>query len=481
MGADRSRVRSTPVPGVLRSAAKWEWYRVMPSVTARGQRTGVSRSMIVVLVFVVLLVVPVAAPPGAAGASLKDQIAAQKERQQDLAKSISKSQKIVESLQRDESRTRTDLAQTQEDLKDIRADQKTIAARIDKVAARLERIKARHAVLVEEQRQTDFTLGLLEQELVAGEDDLKARRESLGQRLVEASRTDSTTLLTQVFTADSFSDVLTDTSAFLAYGEQDAQLAEQIIDDQRALDNLRLLTTSTRLHTDQLRRDTLETQNQVKELNKQLRDAKRQLARLKSKTEKIKDRQEAQVRLIVKNKKQAVAIVKKQQAARNTLMRSIAAKTRSLQAKAARQFGIRGGSGSGRFAWPTSGSISQPYGCTGYYYNPPRGSCTHFHDGIDIANRAGTPILAADNGVVAFIGWNPYEATPAFLVVIAHGGGLSTLYAHMQPTYPVRVGQVVRRGQRVGSMGNTGGSFGSHLHFEVWRGDWSPINPYAYL
>ncbi len=453
----------------------------MPSVKARGQHAGVPRSLIAVLVFVVLLAVPVTAPPPVEGASLKDQIAAQRERGQDLTQSIAKSQQLVESLKKDESRTRADLAQTRQDLGNIRADQVSIEKRIDAVIARLQRIRVRHAQLVEAQRQTDFTLGLLEQELSAGEVDLKSRRESLGRRLAEAYRTEETSLLDQVFTADSFSDVLTDTSAYLAYGDRDAQLAREIVEDQQALDNLRLLTTSTRLHTDQLRRDTLDTQSQVKTLESELREAKRRLAALKRRTEKARERQEAQIQFIVKNKAQAQQIVAKQQAARNALMRSIRSKVSALQAQATRQFGIRGGSGSGRFAWPTTGNVTQGYGCTGSGYEPPRGSCSGFHDGIDIANGAGTSIRAAGDGIVAFIGWNPYEYQPAFIVVIAHGGGLSTLYAHMQPTYPVRVGQSVRRGQRIGSMGNTGRSFGNHLHFEVWSGDWSPVNPYAYL
>lgn len=437
--------------------------------------------MIAVLVFAVLLVVPVIMPVSVEAASLKDQIAAQKERQQSLTKSINKSQRLVESLRRDEARTRSDLAQTKTDLKDIRADQVAVKARIKKVSDRLDRIEARHAELVEEQRQTDFTLGLLQQELVAGEADLKSRRESLSQRLVDAYRTDSTTLLDQIFTAESFSDVLTETSAQLSFGDRDAQLAAEIIEDQQALDNLRLLTTSTRLHTDQLRRDTLETQAQVLALRKELERAKRRLQVLEKRTQRAQERQEAQIRALFKSKKAAMAAVRRQQGIRNSIINSIRAKTAALQARATRQFGVRGGSGSGRFAWPTSGSISQPYGCTGYAYNPPRPGCAHFHDGIDISNRSGTPIRAAASGVVAYAGWNQWELNPAYIVIIAHGGGLSTLYAHMQPTGAARVGKSVRRGTKIGSMGATGNATGPHLHFEVWSGDWSPINPYAYL
>ena len=269
--------------------------------------------------FALLLVLPVMAPPPVAAASLKDQIAAAKDRQAELADSIAKSQRLVEELKREEAATRDALAATKEDLTDIRADQDAVRERIEQVTERLERIEERHAELVDEQRQTDFTLGLLEQELANGEDDLKARRQSLGRRLAEAHRAENTTLLEQVFTAESFSDVLTDTSAYLSYGDQDAQLAQKITQDQQALDNLRLLTTSTRLQTDQLRRATLETQAQVVELRENLRQAKARLARLEKQTEKARERQAAQILALAATKKEAQQRVREQIAARSQL------------------------------------------------------------------------------------------------------------------------------------------------------------------
>ena len=155
----------------------------------------------------------------------------------------------------------------------------------------------------------------------------------------------------------------------------------------------------------------------------------------------------------------------------------------SAQRRATAQFGgVAPGMGNGVLDWPTTGMISQEYGCTGYWTNPPRGDCPHFHDGIDIAGNPGTPIRAAAAGVVAFVGWNPWESVPAFIVVIAHGGGLSTLYAHLQGDYVVSQGQSVQRGQLIGYMGSTGFALGTHLHFEVWQGgDWNPVNPRLFL
>jgi murein DD-endopeptidase MepM/ murein hydrolase activator NlpD len=456
---------------------------MVPSVSAREHWAGVSRTLLTMLVLAVLLVLPVTAPPAVLGASLKDQIAAARDRQAELTDSIAKSQKLVEELKADEAATRDELAATKTELTNIHADQEAVKERIEQVTARLKRIEEHHAALVEEQRQTDYTLGLLEQELASGEQDLKARRQALGMRLAEAARTENTSLLQQVFTADSFSDALTDTSAYLSYGDQDAQLASQITEDQQALDSLRLLTTSTRLQTDQLRRATLETQAQVQELKQTLNEAKQRLHKLEKQTQAARERQEAYMRSLAATKKEAQQRVREQIAARAELISKIG-NMQAAQRQASATFGggIRGGSGHGQFIWPASGYISQPYGCTGYWVNPPRGSCAHFHDGIDIAGRTGSRILAAASGVVAFIGFNPWESVPAFIVVIAHGGGLSTCYAHMLPRYPVHVGQAVRQGQTIGYMGSTGGAFGTHLHFEVWLGgDWQPVSPYSYL
>jgi murein DD-endopeptidase MepM/ murein hydrolase activator NlpD len=440
-------------------------------------------AVLVLVVLVMLAALPLTAPPSVAGASLKDQIAAAKERQEALTASIARSQRLVDELKRDEAATRDALAATREELTDIRADQEAVRERIELVVERLDRIEVRHGQLVEEQRQTDYTLGLLEQELANGEADLTLRRQALGRRLAEAHRAESTTLLEQVFTAESFSDVLTDTSAYLAYGDQDAQLARQITQDQQALDSLRLLTTSTRLRTDQLRRETLDTQAKVEELRENLREAKARLAVLERRTQAARERQAAQVIAIARTKQEAQRRVQEQIAARAQLKSRINGLVASAQRRASAQFGgVAPGQGNGVFDWPTAGVISQDFGCTGYWVNPPRGTCPHHHDGIDIANNTGTPVRACGSGVVAFVGYNPWESVPAFIVVIAHGGGISSLYAHLQPGYVVSQGQVVSKGQVIGSMGNTGSTFGTHLHWEVWQGgDWLPVNPRLFL
>lgn len=108
----------------------------------------------------------------------------------------------------------------------------------------------------------------------------------------------------------------------------------------------------------------------------------------------------------------------------------------------------------GSFVWPASGYISQGY--------------RFYHQAIDIANRAGGPIIAADGGRVVVAGWAGNEGY-GNRVVLDHGNGYRTLYAHMS-SVSVVLGQSVNRGDVVGQMGCTGRCTGTHLHFEIRAG-----------
>ena len=118
----------------------------------------------------------------------------------------------------------------------------------------------------------------------------------------------------------------------------------------------------------------------------------------------------------------------------------------------------------GIFVWPTSGRITQRY----HWY----------HRAIDIANRAAPSILAADSGRIIVAGW-PGGWGYGNRIIIDHGNGFRTLYAHLSRIY-VKVGQTVKRGDLIGQMGSTGRSTGTHLHFEI-RKNGRKMNPLNYL
>lgn len=131
-----------------------------------------------------------------------------------------------------------------------------------------------------------------------------------------------------------------------------------------------------------------------------------------------------------------------------------------------------------RFIWPEpQAQISQPFGPSTYWFEPPYGSYPHFHTGIDLVEPFGSPVYAADDGIVALVGSS--SSGYGNYVVIAHSGGFATLYGHLS-TSLVKVGQSVTQGQVVGLEGATGNSTGPHLHFEL-RINQKPVNPTPYL
>jgi murein DD-endopeptidase MepM/ murein hydrolase activator NlpD len=139
------------------------------------------------------------------------------------------------------------------------------------------------------------------------------------------------------------------------------------------------------------------------------------------------------------------------------------------------------GGGTGQFVWPeASHYITQGFGCSDLLGEPYAPQCPsrHFHMGLDIGGPYGAPIYAADAGVASNYcgGWGGGYGS---YVIVVHGSGYSTLYAHMS-SCAAQNGQVVRRGQVIGYEGSTGYSTGAHLHFEV-RYNNAPQNPCAYL
>ncbi len=122
--------------------------------------------------------------------------------------------------------------------------------------------------------------------------------------------------------------------------------------------------------------------------------------------------------------------------------------------------------------WPANGWISSPFGVR----RDPFTGRRRFHEGIDITNRIGAPVIAPADGIVTFAKRNGGYGK---VIYISHGFGISTRYGHLNKIY-VKVGQHVQRGDLIGLIGNTGRSTGPHLHYEV-RINNKPVNPINFI
>jgi murein DD-endopeptidase MepM/ murein hydrolase activator NlpD len=147
------------------------------------------------------------------------------------------------------------------------------------------------------------------------------------------------------------------------------------------------------------------------------------------------------------------------------LDRALKERSKQIEAQLA---AMRGGNAPGKIGWPTGGVVTS-------YFGPRWG---RMHEGVDISGSTGQQVYAAEAGQVVQVNAG-YGGGYGNYIVIYHGGGLSTLYAHLSGIV-VGNGQVVSRGQLIGYVGSTGYSFGPHLHFEV-RVNGTPKNPLGYI
>jgi murein DD-endopeptidase MepM/ murein hydrolase activator NlpD len=121
---------------------------------------------------------------------------------------------------------------------------------------------------------------------------------------------------------------------------------------------------------------------------------------------------------------------------------------------------------------PTNGWYTSGFGVR----NSPFTGKPTMHEGLDLANHVGSPIVSPATGIITYAGARPGYGS---LITIDHGYGLQTQFGHVSKIY-VRVGEKVKRGHKIGAVGNVGRSTGPHVHYEV-RVNGIPVNPYFYI
>jgi murein DD-endopeptidase MepM/ murein hydrolase activator NlpD len=171
-------------------------------------------------------------------------------------------------------------------------------------------------------------------------------------------------------------------------------------------------------------------------------------------------------------RRHALAAAERERAADQARYRALVAESARLAEIVRRASTGTGRVGRGGLLWPTPGPVTSPFG----WRMHPIYHVMRFHPGIDIGAPTGQPIVAALAGVVVSAG---PMGTYGNIVVIDHGNGFATAYAH-QSRILVRAGQHVARGERIGLVGSTGASTGPHLHFET-RVNGTPVNPLNYF
>jgi len=447
-----------------------------PATTRRrlGRRLG---TFLLVLPLVVgMFGAPVS--PGAPTTVRGDELSDAKARQDQVKKDMAAQKEMVAKLTALQGDLAQEIKNTAGVLRGINADLAAVKVKITTMQTKIAVIKADYEALVDKLGTLDAELAVIEAQEVAKKADLAVRKKMLADRLRSAYDSDRTSLLETFLSGSTFTDLLAEMSYYIDVGEQDKALAGEIAQDQETLAALHQATEDRRGQTNELRQATAAQKRALDASLRELNKTKVALKQLEKRTATALAAQKRTYAAIARNKEAAKRALVKAAAAQKKLQAQIAALIRKQM-----QGGNIPSAYNGTLSWPMSGDITQNFGCTGFAWEPPLGSCDHFHRGIDIVAANGTPVKASGAGTVVYIGWNYADgADPAWIVVIAHSDSLQTWYAHMQPRYPggIHAGSTVSRGQVIGYEGNTGHSTGAHLHWAVmFHGDFA--NPRLFL
>ncbi|HXM54263.1 MAG TPA: peptidoglycan DD-metalloendopeptidase family protein [Candidatus Dormibacteraeota bacterium] len=358
----------------------------------------------------------------------------------------------------DAKQSQADAGRRLQDIQGSLADAQNKAAQ---TLAYLNDLKARIAAQQAEIAQTVARLGdterriqLTEADISRREAQLEVRRGLLSQRVRALDKHGSVDYMELLVTSHSFSELV----------DRITIMQGIVQSDQRLVDTLRRERDQIR----QLRQELQKAHDQQAALLAQQRDREAQVERTTA------DQQQA-----LDYYHQLEAQLVSQRAELEAEKARIDSMVAGLQAKFDAQARSVGG-GTGRFGWPERGPITQRFGCTDFLLEPYDPTCPthHTHTGLDIGAVFGTPVGAADAGVVSLVntGWGGGYGN---YVMITHGNGYMTLYAHLS-SISVSVNQTVQRGQMIGEEGSTGFSTGPHLHFEI-RFNGAYQDPLAYL
>jgi murein DD-endopeptidase MepM/ murein hydrolase activator NlpD len=428
----------------------------------RAPRARRSR-LLAFLLAVPFLVGALGAPAVNPGPVMGDELSRAQQQQKELARKIAQQKSLIARLNTSQASLAGQISQTRNELEGITEDLTATRRKVAKMVKTIDRVKADYQVLVNQLADLDHQLANIVAQEQAKKRELGERKAELAERIRSAYEAERTSMLETFLSGASFTDMLAEMSTQLDAAEQDRALAEQIVADRATLVELHRTVEDTRAQTNVIRQETA--------VQKQKLDQK--LAELKKAQARLKKLERAAKAALAEQKRQYRRLAADEAKLKRTMAATARAKKKlekRIDNLVARQYNLGNipSKFNGTLRWPMPGSISGPFGCSSYPLYPPGNGCAHFHNGIDIVAPYGTPVRAAGAGRVVYIGWNYADgADPAWIVIIAHSSNLTTWYAHLQPRYPVRSGQVVKKGQVIGYEGNTGRSTGAHLHWMV--------------
>jgi murein DD-endopeptidase MepM/ murein hydrolase activator NlpD len=293
--------------------------------------------------------------------------------------------------------------------------------------------------------KTNIDLAIKENDLAEINKELDSKEAILNNRIAAIYKNRGSSFFEILFKSKSFIEFLSKLKLMNLLAAQDAKIIEDIKEKKNA---------------------TLSIKQSIMELKKKQDEQKSSLEKLVTQAEQKK----AEVANILDQKKDLLSSARADKNALLAMQAQQIAKEQEIQRILE---SLRYGSApNGKLMWPVAGRLTSGFGMRRH----PIFGGMRMHTGIDLSAPNGTPVFAADGGQVLQAG---YDSGYGNSILIYHGGGFATFYAHLSG-FAVSQGQMVKRGQLIGYVGTTGWTTGPHLHFEV-RINGAPQNPLGYL
>ena len=358
----------------------------------------------------------------------------------------------AQSLEEELEQIQKDREATQEKIKDVKKQEQEYINQVNEVETQLtdalSELNALNQRLADAKSEVDkatIELVLKEEELKKIEDELEGKVKILNDRVTAIYKNGGSNIMEILLKAQDFLDFISKLKLMNLFAEQDT---ENIL----SIKGKRDATIGIKKSIIDLREEQKEYKSKVEKLVAQAEEKASEINGIYDEKQDLLHKATANKNALIQMDKQ--------------LEIQEAEVTRILESYK------YGSAPSGKFAWPVAGRVTSGFGTR---YHPILGY-NRFHSGIDIAASYGTLVKAADGGQVVQAA---YSSGYGYYIILYHGGGFATYYAHLS-SFNVSAGQMVQRGQVIGLVGSTGLATGPHLHFEV-RINGTPQNPYAYL
>lgn len=401
-------------------------------------------------------------------------------------------------------------AQIEQQLGDLKSKQSGILAKQEELKGQIAELESESAAYTEQKKALDEKIELRLQEIANIDEQLNTYIQLIEEKEVELAEAieeqeyqleryktrvrameedGNLSYFSVLFSAKNFSDLLNKIYDIQEIVEYDQMVSEQLDAATQAVEKAKAGLEETKAELEvmkaeaesakaQLELEVADAQAMIDKLNANIAESEGTIAELDNDRARVDSEINSAIqdvsalnsniqKAIAEEESKAVAAAARAAAARQ------AAESATSGASSSVQYSGGGKTATGDFIWPTTSTkITSPYG---YRIHPISGG-SKLHAGVDIGAPTGTSIFAAASGQVVTA---KYSSSYGYYILINHGNGVYTLYAHCSALY-VSAGDAVAQGNSIAAVGSTGNSTGPHLHFEV-KINGSTVNPLNYF